>query len=197
MPQTELAPLKRRRNHPEKLKLIKNHFSLVLFLKTSMDRAILKREITYTGIRVSIAHFTADDGSLGDLVGANLEVEITLCLDNDSIVSDMYKWMKGQFNFLDHRTLIAQFQQGVTIREKNDNNKYLEISWLNNFISLPKEEICLLPTKNTHPLTVLEYVGKIILNDWKEQSIPIKIRLQAQDLPYRIYKIEINNEVAK
>ena len=170
---------------------------MVLFVKTSVDRAILIREITYTGFRLSIAHFTSDNGNLGDLIGANLEVEITLFLDNDSFVSDIYEWLKRQLDFLDHRTLIAQFQQGVTMIEKNDNNNYLEISWLKNFISLPKEEICLLPTKNTHPLTVLEYVGKIILNEWKEQVIPIKIRLQAQDLPYRIYKIEINNKKVK
>lgn len=158
-------------------------------MKESISVSSLKREVTYSGFRLSIAHFTTEEGRLGLISGHNLEVEITLSLETNFFFPDLFEWLDKKLKFMDHRTLIAQNQENITV--KLIENKNFEIKWLDFSISVPKDEICLLPIQNTHPITLLEFIGYKILNEWEFEKLPLKIAITANDLPYRQYKIEL------
>jgi len=149
----------------------------------------LIREVIYSGFRLSVAHFTSETAELDALTGHNLELTIAFLVGENSYLSDLFKWLEDLTKFIDHRTLIALYQAGVTIKELDGEN--LEISWLDYSIRLPKNEVCILPLENTHPLTLLRHIGEKILNEWQEPISPHNITLQAQDLPYRSYKVSI------
>lgn len=148
----------------------------------------VERKVSYSGFRFSVALLTNENGSLGPLRGHNLDTTFTFVLEGEERLPDIHKWLDRITKFLDHRTVVARDQPGLTLAEEGET---LTLGWLDSRVSLPKDEVCVLPLPDTQVWSILGHLGQVVLDAWELPARVAELVVGATDLPYRQYEVRV------